>query len=198
MKRLLVVAVVGLLSVSAATAIAGDRRDRERDRQKERDKERRWSRLWLVSSDGPRFPGSRTTFLQVPPPAPAPNGQSPLLTPTPDVYPVPEGPGYVLAGPIIEGPLADPGAMGLFPCVEYEDLDHIHPCAVTRIIAVKDPRPKCDCDPSGCVYIAVCVPKNICPKIKVDDDGEEMKLDFGDYQVEIESKKGKVYVDYDD
>jgi hypothetical protein len=80
----------------------------------------------------------------------------------------------------------------LFACVEYEDLRNIHPCAVTKIVAVQDPgeKPckrgwfgsscgKCDqccdtcnkcestcdscCEPEPvCVYIQICVPPESC------------------------------------
>lgn len=205
MKNLTTGLIVALLATSAV-ATAGDRRDRDRDR----DDDRGWrsKRIRLISADGPSLFGRRTSFFQVPPapgPQPMPEYSAPQLTPMPEAYPpLPEG-SYVLPGQ--PGPGAfEPGTLGpivgdtfgLYPCVKYEDKDHIHPCAVKKIIAVKDTRPKCECGPTGCVYVAICVPEHICPEVDVDDDGREITYDFGDYKVEIESKKGTVYVDYDD
>lgn len=188
MKKLVTTLVVGLLAVSTAVATAGDRNDRSRDRRPQR--------LRLVSVGGPNLFGGRLAFLQVPP-APGPQLSAPPLTPIPEGTPLPDG-SYVLPGPGPVGPMLEPGAFDLYPCVKYEDKDHIHPCAVTKIVAVKDPRPKCECDPSGCVYVPICVPEHICPKVKVEDGGREVTYDFGDYKVEIESKRGTVFVDYDD
>lgn len=197
MKRLLSVCVVGVLAAASATAIAGDR--------DERDKDRRFLRFWLISSEGPSLSGNRTSYLQVPPaPAPGVQGEAlPPLSPMPEAYPVPDGPGYVLPGPGYPGPGPAPEEMPveLYPCVEYDDLDKIPKCAVPVIIAVPDPRPRWQCHPSGCVYVKVCVPPHCPPKVKVEDDGEKIKYKWDklDFQIEIEQKKkGWIEVDYDD
>ena len=56
-----------------------------------------------------------------------------------------------------------------------------------------------DCDACGpqCVFVEICVPPD-CPEIKVSRGGRKVKYDYGDYKVEILSKDGVVYVDYDD
>ena len=56
-----------------------------------------------------------------------------------------------------------------------------------------------DCTACGpqCVYVEICVPPG-CPEIKVSRGGRKVKYDYGDYKVEIESKDGVVFVDYDD
>jgi hypothetical protein len=156
------------------------------------------------------------------------------LTPIPESYPVGPAPGpayYPSAGPVpypVEGhPYAGPvypvdPALGvdgypLYHRVEYEDLDHIHPCAVPTVVQVLDPCTEeddhhcclfghhrhhggCDaCQACGprCVLVKICVPPG-CPKIKVSDKGRKVKYDYGDYKVEIESEDGVVSVDYDD
>jgi hypothetical protein len=104
---------------------------------------------------------------------------------------VPES--YVPAQPAIE----------LYPNVVYGDLHNIHPCAVKTIVAVKDPRccphPCRCCKPGGCVYIQICVPPRGPFKYEVKRrDYSKIEYDYGDYEVEITSKRGLVYVDYDD
>jgi len=139
------------------------------------------------------------------------------------------------APPAVGGELAIPAESGdpvisstpieLFACVEYEDKHNIHPCAVTKIVAVKHPGKKkchkgflglscgrcnlccdtcnscgsCDscCDP-GCVYIQICVPPCDCADVKISRNGAKVKYDYGEYEVEIKSKDGIVKVDYDD
>ena len=93
--------------------------------------------------------------------------------------------------------------MMLYPCVKYEDLHNVHPCAVPKIVAVRDTRKRC-CDPCsccckpGCVYVKICVPPCGCPKISANRDHTKVEYDYGDYEIEIKSKNGVVYVDYDD
>jgi len=90
--------------------------------------------------------------------------------------------------------------MELYHRVKYEDKHNIHPCAVTKIVRVMDPcyDPRACCEPR-CVYVQICVPPCGCPpKIKVSRRGRKVKYDYGEYEVELVSKKGTVYVDYDD
>ena len=92
---------------------------------------------------------------------------------------------------------------GLFHCVRYEDLRNIHPCAVTKIVSIKDPCWKpdpcsCECQVAPCVLVKICVPPCGCPKVRVTRNGSKVKFDYGKYEVEISSKNGIVKVDYDD
>lgn len=199
MKRLLSVCVLGVLAVSSAAAIAGDRDGR--------DKDRRFHRFWLISGEGPKLSGNRTSYLQVPPaPAPGVQGEQalPPLTPMPEAYPVPDGPGYVLPGPGdpgtgVHAPLPDGTPVELYPCVKYEDLKNVPKCAVPVIIAVPDPRPRHQCDPSGCVYIKICAPLHCPPEVKVKKGEIQYKWDDLDFEVEVkQKKKGWIEVDYDD
>ncbi len=89
----------------------------------------------------------------------------------------------------------------LFHCVSYEDLDHIHPCAVRTVVAVKDPTccpDPCGCCTPGCVYVEICVPP-CCPyKYEVKRrDHSKIEYDYGRYEIEITSRDGVVHVDYD-
>ncbi len=92
-------------------------------------------------------------------------------------------------------------AVALFPCVEYEDLNHIAPCAVPKIVMVKDPCACCDpcsCCAPKCGAVQICVPPCACEEnVICKKDGEKVVYDYGKYRVEITSKKGYVKVDYD-
>jgi hypothetical protein len=109
--------------------------------------------------------------------------------------------------PAVEGSKA-PAAKGhptaeLFHCVRYEDLCNVHPCAVTKIVSIKDPCWKpdpcsCKCQVAPCVLVKICVPPCGCPKVRVTRNGSKVKYDYGKYEVEISSRRGVVKVDYDD
>jgi len=87
----------------------------------------------------------------------------------------------------------------LYPLVQYKDLHNIHPCAVTKIVKVLDPCYKpCACSLPKCVYVQICVPPCGCPDVKVKKYSREVEYDYGRYEVEIKSKNGILYVDYDD
>lgn len=112
-----------------------------------------------------------------------------------DTPPVPvpdEGVGGAMIG---EGvPSGEP--IELFACVKVEDRDNIHPCAVPMIVAVTDP-----CNPCCCRYVMICVPPTDCcdcPKIETSRSGTKVEYDYGEYEVEIKSKKDYVEVNYDD
>lgn len=91
--------------------------------------------------------------------------------------------------------------MALYHCVRYDDRDNIHPCAVPMIVSVPDPcacSNPCSCCTPSCVQVQICVPPCGCPEIKRSRHGNKVKYDYGKYEVEIKSKDGVVYVDYDD
>jgi hypothetical protein len=123
-------------------------------------------------------------------------GTYPTLAPGVQVPPAPAG---GPAPPIVVGP----APVQLFHCVKVEDPDHIAPCAVPKLVKIVDPCWKPDpcsccvqCPP--CVYVKICVPPCGCAKVKVSREGRRVKYDYGKYSVEVTSKNGKVYVDYDD
>jgi len=93
------------------------------------------------------------------------------------------------------------GAIELFNCVRYKDLDEMAPCAVTKIIQVKDPcacRNPCDCCGPKCVFIKICVPPCGCERVKVKKNGTRVEYDYGDYEIDVRVKKGYIEVDYQD
>ncbi len=165
-------------------------------------------------------PGAEPALVPVPEPYPFSTAPAPVRSYYPaEPYAVPGMPitGYPMEGAILGGPAypIGPGMGGdgfpLFERVKYEDLNHIHPCAVPTVVQVMDPcsdngrrglfghRRAADCDacPPQCVYVQICVPPG-CPRIKVEKHGRKVKYDYGDYKVEVESKDGYVEVDYDD
>jgi hypothetical protein len=101
-------------------------------------------------------------------------------------------------------PVPDADAVELFKCVKYKDLDEIAPCAVPKIIQVKDPcacENSCDCckccEPK-CVSIKICVPPCECVEVKVSKNGTKVEYDYGEYSVDIRVKDGYIEVDYQD
>ncbi|QDT37279.1 hypothetical protein [Stratiformator vulcanicus] len=94
--------------------------------------------------------------------------------------------------------------IGLYGKVKYKDFDNIHPCGVKQIVAVLDP---CQPPPDPCadcpqqpaiVFVEVCIPPGPCPDLKVTKNGRKIELDYGEYEVEIRTKRDYVEVDYDD
>ncbi len=161
-------------------------------------------------------PGVDSALVPVPESIPAPATVRSYPPAEPYVVPSLPVPGVPSAGfapglpsyPVGPGMGAD--GFPLFPRVEVEDRDHIHPCAVPTVVQVLDPcsverrglfhhRRVVGCDACGpqCVYVEICAPPG-CPKVKVSKDGRKVKYDYGDYAVEVESKDGYVQVDYDD
>jgi len=109
-----------------------------------------------------------------------------------NLQPVPAAPG----GTIVHGPPIE-----LFTRVKYKDRDEMAPCAVTKIIQVKDPcacDDPCDCCGPKCVSIAICVPPCACERVKVRKNGTRIEYDYGDYEVDVRVKKGYIEVDYQD
>ena len=99
-------------------------------------------------------------------------------------------------------PQAAGSAIALYPNVRYKHTHDIAPCAVTKIVKIKDPcAPKpCGCcaPPPRCVYVAICVPPCGCAKVHSHRHGSRVTYDYGKYKVKITSKRGVVTVSYDD
>ncbi len=157
-------------------------------------------RIRLVSAKGDVF-GKPVSFQEVvPTPAPlGPPGE--YFSPAPAPIPVP----HAGLAPIPDPHFSSHGefqTVELYHRVKYEDLRNVHPCAVKKIVAVKDPcaRPSvCGSCAPPCVYVMICVPP--CDKFRFDvkrKDHSKVEYDYGDYEIEITSKNGIVYVDYDD
>ncbi|GAB4153146.1 MAG: hypothetical protein Tsb009_29420 [Planctomycetaceae bacterium] len=157
----------------------------------------------VASAAGPSFFKSSRDLKKIAP------GQPGYLvsyqgTPTPiAVVAPPPAPGVGGTSVHAPAPAGHAQHAGLFPCVEVEDCDHIAPCAVPKIVCIVDPcwKPsKCGCcapQKPRCVQVKICVPPCGCPRVKVSKDGRKVKYDYGKYEVELESKNGKVYIDYD-
>ena len=144
-------------------------------------------RYYLAS--GPRlFPVSGLFLQGAVPPAPGAEGAQPIPMPEPMS-------------------VAAAGAISLFDCVKYTDVDEMAPCAVPKIIMVKDPcwkpcKKKCGCcqpcSPPPCVAIKICVPACGCEKITCRRDGDRVRYDYGKYAVDVRVKNGYIEVDYQD
>lgn len=109
-----------------------------------------------------------------------------------------EGPaefGYYRPGDFVQGPVP------LYPRVRVKDRDEAAPHCITVVVAVADPNPCPDAfhvtGPSS-VFVPICVPRCPLRDMKVDKGGSRIKLDYGEYTVELKSKDGVVTVDYDD
>lgn len=102
--------------------------------------------------------------------------------------------------PVPEVPMMG-GAIELFHCVKYKDLDEMSPCAVPKIISVKDPcacDDPCNCCGPKCVYIQICVPPCGCEDVTCKRDGDRIRYDYGEYAVDVRVKNGYIEVDYQD
>lgn len=109
-----------------------------------------------------------------------------------DVPPVPV-PDHGGDAPLIGEGVPTSAPIELYACVKVEDRDNIHPCAVPMIVAVADP-----CNPCCCRYVMICVPPCDCPEIETSRSGRKVEYDYGEYEVEIKSKKDYVVINYDD
>ena len=136
---------------------------------------------------GPSLYAAPMTLGQAVPPAPAVDGTVP---PMPHAAVAPQR--VIVAQP----------AVALFHRVKYKDLDEMHPCAVPKIIAVKDPCARdhaCGCcAPPACVYIKICVPPCACEEIDSNRSGTRIEYDYGKYEVDVRVKDGYIEVDYQD
>ncbi|AMV19301.1 hypothetical protein [Planctomyces sp. SH-PL14] len=106
------------------------------------------------------------------------------LTPVPDGTVIPYEQVFVSPLP----------ALPLYDKVRVRQTRNMHPQAVPKLVAIKDP-----CFGGGCVYVEVCVPP--CGREEVCclrwRDG--IRLDYGKYSVDIvTTRRGLVIVDYND
>ena len=115
-------------------------------------------------------------------------GQPVLSTVPPSPVPDQAYSSATMPAPIVVGtPIA------LYSNVKYKDQRNIHPCAVSKIVQIADP-----CNPACCIAIEICVPPCACECVSVSKCGTRVKYDYGKYEVEITSRRGRVTVDYDD
>lgn len=136
--------------------------------------------------------------------------QAQELTPIPDMH-VPQIPysqgdammeDYSAGRPIIVDPstYVDSSVyLGtLFTRVKYTDLHEKSPCAVSKIITVKNPCRHDSCCEPDTVCIEICVPPCACEKVKCRMFGNRIRYDYGKYAVDVRIKRGYIQVDYQD
>jgi hypothetical protein len=85
----------------------------------------------------------------------------------------------------------------LATCVRVEDECNIAPNAVPVVVAVRDPNTCGHQCQERIVFVQVFVPP--CPprSIRVTPCHSRVQMDFGQYEVDIKSRDGMIFVDYD-
>lgn len=86
----------------------------------------------------------------------------------------------------------------LFTRVKYTDLHEKSPCAVSKIIMVKNPCRKDSCCEPDMVCIEICVPPCACEDVRCRSFGNRIRYDYGKYAVDVRIKRGYIQVDYQD
>lgn len=115
-----------------------------------------------------------------------------------DLIPVPEGQIIYQSSEMPEhGSFVESVAQPLYTNVKYKDLDEMAPCAVPKIIAVKDPCDDGCCGPK-CVYIQICIPSCGCELISCKRNGDRIRYDYGEFAVDVRVKRNHIEVDYQD
>ena len=137
---------------------------------------------------GPTYPAAQS---YEPAPLPAPSYEpapaydlAPTHAPVPTYGPAPAPQASYYAPPVaapVHGVAARP-----LP-VKYKDTRKIAPCAVPQTVCVNG-----EC---GVQYVDICAPEG-CVDVK--HKKNKTVFDYGDYQVEIHEKRGRLVVDYDD
>ncbi len=91
----------------------------------------------------------------------------------------------------------------LYPRVKIDDAHNIHPQAVPMIVAVMDPRSarrtrfaQTSGTSLGLVFVKVFAPPYPPKSVKVKHD--KVELDWGEYEIKIESEDGVVEIEYED
>ena len=86
----------------------------------------------------------------------------------------------------------------LFTRVKYTDLHEKSPCAVSKIITVKNPCRDASCCEPETVCIEICVPPCACESVRCRAFGNRIRYDYGDYAVDVRIKRNHIQVDYQD
>lgn len=109
-----------------------------------------------------------------------------LVMPVPDVQGTPV--------PYAEYLVVEPApSIELFQRVRVRDSKNIHPCAVSKIVQVKDP-----CDKCCKVFIEICVPPCACETVRCFRDGDRIRFCYGKHTVDVTTRKNDVVVNYND
>lgn len=167
---------------------------------------RTWSDLPRLSAGSPPTGAVAEPAPARPPTAgspsnanPAPPSGSESVAPEPLPAPAADAttaPRYFPPGSFVTDPVK------LYPLVHVDDPHEVAPGAIPMVISVKDPntcqRQYCAQCRGRCVYVRVWIPPCPLRKFKVEDHGAEIELDYGHYEVEIDSEDGVVKVEYDD
>ena len=108
-----------------------------------------------------------------------------LLVPVaePQGTPVPYTEYVVEASPVIK----------LYTNVRVRDQKNIHPCAVSKIVQVVDP-----CDKCCKVFIEICVPPCANEAVRCYRNGDRLRFCYGNYSVDVTSRRYDVVVNYND
>lgn len=185
------------------------------------DHERRSGHEWYRAQSGPAFPreaywmdndpvrapgmrgrfGRGRRFERQPPPmqfAPGWGGYDPVPPPPAPAWPIPgvglPGEGPAAFGHYRPGDFAQ-GAVPLYQHVRVKDGDKAPRHGITVVLAVANPNRR---GGPESVFVPVRVPTRPLRDMEVEDGGEKIKLDYDECEIEIESKKGVVTVEYDD
>ena len=153
-----------------------------------------------------------------------PNTTTNTLPPAQAYDPIQPAPPALAPGTPLPAPIPDPQFSNLLPslpsvplmtdaqplyhCVEIDDPEKMHPCAVPMIVPVKVTKPhsrlfsflrkrNCECKCPCVVYVKIMVPPNECMRKECKRSGKT-KYKFDDTQIEVEYKNGVVEIDYDD
>ena len=91
---------------------------------------------------------------------------------------------YVVeASPVIE----------LYTNVRVRDRKNVAPCAVSKIVQVNDP-----CDKCCKVFVEICVPPCACETVRCYRHGDRLRFCYGEYSVDVTSRRHDVVVNYND
>ena len=101
----------------------------------------------------------------------------------PQGTPVPYAEYVVEASPVIE----------LYTNVRVRDRKNIHPCAVSKIVQVVDP-----CDKCCKVFVEICVPPCANETVRCYRNGDRLRFCYGEYSVDVTTRRYDVVVNYND
>ncbi len=81
----------------------------------------------------------------------------------------------------------------LYTNVKVLDRRNIHPCAVRKIVQVNDP-----CDKCCKVFVEICVPPCATETVRCYRNGNRLRFCYGQYSVDVTSRRHDVVVNYND
>lgn len=81
----------------------------------------------------------------------------------------------------------------LYTNVRVRDAKNIHPCAVPKIVQVKDP-----CDECCKVFVEICVPPCANETVRCFRNGNRIRFCYGEHSVDVVTRRHDVVVNYND